>query len=98
MTLLFSYYIRERRFQVAEFLPLRDGLKEDFRLGVHRDWSFLRGAYIQPELAANKKVLQLSGNDADHANRPEQSQVAADPWTTLKFERLLLERVPAIYR
>jgi hypothetical protein len=56
ITILFSWYIRQMHFQVAEFLPSREGLKEDLRHAAEDDrepdWSFLRGAYIQPELRA----------------------------------------------
>jgi hypothetical protein len=62
VTILFSFYIHQMHFRVAEFLPTREALKEDLKRSssagpgddLHLD--FLRGAYTQPELAAEKHV------------------------------------------
>jgi hypothetical protein len=87
ITVLFSWYIRQMHFQVAEFLPSREGLKEDLRHAAddrEQDWSFLRGVYIQPELrAADKKVVVQqpppsddNDDDVDDANIWRQSSQA----------------------
>eukprot|EP00977_Amphora_coffeiformis_P023446 scaffold13397_cov183-Amphora_coffeaeformis.AAC.5 len=52
---LFSYYIRQEHFRVAEYLPTRDCLLEDSQR-TSADLDFLKGAYLQPELAADRKA------------------------------------------
>jgi len=51
-TVLFVCYIRQTHFQVAEFLPSREGFTGDRRV----DLSALRGTYVQPSLRADLKV------------------------------------------
>jgi hypothetical protein len=83
VTSLFSWYIRQVHFRVAEFLPTHECLKEDSkRLRRHEvnnngglagaGLEFLHGAYKQPELAAEKEVLLVSNGSlfADPSNRP----------------------------
>ena len=49
-------------FRVAEYLPTREALKEDRKRSITTslsdlsDLEFLRGAYSQPELAAEKEI------------------------------------------
>lgn len=50
VTSLFSVYIQQQHFRVAEFLPARTCQREDLRHGSDFDFSFLDGAYRQPEL------------------------------------------------
>ena len=55
ISVLFSFYIRKQHFRVARFLPTRNCLREDERRD-EMDMSFLVGAYLQPELAAPRRV------------------------------------------
>jgi len=54
ITVLFNLYIRQNHFRVARYLPTRECLKAD----LARDFStiFERGAYVQPQLKADKEV------------------------------------------
>ena len=43
-------------FRVATYLPTRECLKEDLQRDVNFDFSFVRGAYLQPALSAKTDV------------------------------------------
>jgi hypothetical protein len=83
VTILFSFYIRQVHFRVAEFLPTREALKEDLRRssstgagpGVGDDLHFLRGAYTQPVLTAEKQVAIPSTVAGFHSNTTSSSYI-----------------------
>jgi hypothetical protein len=81
-TSLFSVYIRQVHFRVAEFLPTHECLKEDSkrrrRRGVNIEnglggLEFLRGAYKQPELAAERE-MQVGVAESTSTNWPTVEQ------------------------
>ena len=56
ITVLFNLYIRKTHFRVAQYLPTRDCLKADLARDPDFDFSFLRGAYVQPALKAERRL------------------------------------------
>ena len=69
-TVLFSYYIRQEHFRVAEFLPIRNCLQQDTRR-TPSDLEFLKEAYLQPELSAERRVWPESLTDEEEAEIKE---------------------------
>ena len=65
-TILFSYYIRQEHFHVADFLPIRNCLKQDTQR-TQEELDFLKGSYLQPEMSADRRVwpesLSTTEND-----------------------------------
>ena len=60
---------------MADFLPIRDCLKEDLQRSS-ADLDFLKGAYLQPELSADRKVWPESlstEKEYETTSRLEQS-------------------------
>lgn len=56
-TILFSYYIRQEHFRVAQFLPTRNCLQEDARQRLSESFLVsLKDAYLQPELKAEPNI------------------------------------------
>jgi hypothetical protein len=51
ITILFNAYIRQQHFRVTENLASRECLKTDLQ-NSSIDLSFVKGAYVQPELQA----------------------------------------------
>mmetsp|Transcript_8398 Transcript_8398/g.18073 ORF Transcript_8398/g.18073 Transcript_8398/m.18073 type:complete len:85 (+) Transcript_8398:144-398(+) len=56
ITVLFNLYIRQTHFRVAKYLPARDCLKADLDRDPDFDFDFLRGAYLQPQLKAEREL------------------------------------------
>ncbi|KAL7556777.1 hypothetical protein ACA910_005220 [Epithemia clementina (nom. ined.)] len=57
ITVLFNFYIRQMHFRVASYLPTDECLVEDTSLDESCDLSFLRGAYTQPQLTAERNPI-----------------------------------------
>ena len=83
ITFLFSYYIRQEHFRVAEFLPVRDCLQQDAQR-TGSDLDFLKESYLQPELAAERKIWPES---LDEENKMEKTSGNEDSGEELKWNR-----------
>mmetsp|Transcript_11208 Transcript_11208/g.30938 ORF Transcript_11208/g.30938 Transcript_11208/m.30938 type:complete len:231 (+) Transcript_11208:1-693(+) len=57
ISILFSMYIRQMHFRVAQYLPTHEALTEEDSLRDKEfDFNFLRGAYVQPALGVDARV------------------------------------------
>jgi hypothetical protein len=77
-TILFSYYIRQEHFRVAEFLPARNCLQEDLKRSED-DFDFLRRSYLQPDMAVDRTIYPESMEEefTTPAEKQEEFQEAA---------------------
>ena len=69
MTILFSIYIRQQHFHVAEFLPTRLALQQDLQR-TPEEFEFLRGSYLQPELKADRDCWPDSFGEESPYEKP----------------------------
>lgn len=53
---------------MAEFLPTRNCLQEDLRRSTE-ELEFLKGSYLQPELAVDRKAWPVDGDDGDNLSK-----------------------------
>ena len=86
ITVLFSNYIRQEHFHVAEFLPIRDCLKQDSRRS-QEEMEFLKGCYVQPELSADRRVWPESLSSTE----PEQVEIEVPSETIIEPAETLIE-------
>jgi hypothetical protein len=60
-TALFSFYIRQEHFHIAQYLPTRLSLRKDSRnSNIDIDYAFVQEAYLQPELRERVFLPELS--------------------------------------
>ena len=60
-TALFSFYIRQEHFRIAQYLPTHLSLRKDSRnSNIDIDYSFVQEAYLQPELRERVVLPELS--------------------------------------
>lgn len=60
ITILFGIYIREKHFLVAMRLPTRLCLQQDRKTRHWVDFSFVRDAYLQPEMREKEAIPNVS--------------------------------------
>ena len=56
ITVLFNLYIKQKHFTIAAYLPTRECVKADLKRPEPCDYSFVLGAYTQPELKAKEPL------------------------------------------
>ena len=73
-TILFSYYIRQEHFHVAEFLPIRNCLKQDTQR-TQEELEFLTKSYLQPEMSADRRAWpeSLSSTEDEKNETPSET-------------------------
>lgn len=80
ITILFYAYIKQQHFRVTESLTSRECLKTDLKNGG-LDFSFVKGAYVQPELQAKDEFPEnLSETQAMALGFKEQEGPRGEPF------------------
>jgi hypothetical protein len=80
ITVLFNAYIKQQHFRVTESLTSRECLKTDLKNGG-LDFSFVKGAYVQPELQAKDEFPEnLSETQAMALGFKEQEGPRGEPF------------------
>lgn len=78
ITTLFSFYIHQQHFRVAEYLPAHACAAADRKNAVDFDASFLHDAYLQPELKVKEELPDVDDDQLPLVLRmyhtPNQSQ------------------------
>jgi hypothetical protein len=69
VTILFSIYIRQQHFHVAEYLPSRSAMQQDLKRSPD-ELKFLVGSYLQPELKADRDVWPDTFGDENPYEKP----------------------------
>jgi len=59
VTALFNTYMHQQHFRTAEFLPAQIGTMADRKSGPDMDLSFLRDAFVQPELQVKEAFPEV---------------------------------------
>lgn len=59
VTALFNTYMHQQHFRTAEFLPAQIGTLADRKNGPDMDLSFLRDAFVQPELQVKEAFPEV---------------------------------------
>ena len=77
ITILFSYYIRQEHFHVAEFLPTRTALQQDVRRPLEK-LEFLKDSYLQPELKVDRDVWPDMLSDENPYGQPPTVEEGTD--------------------
>ena len=77
ITILFSAYIRQKHFAMAENLPARDCLTTDMKYtdeegNPNEDFEFLRKEYVQPELRDKQLMPENATTDQEIALEVDQ--------------------------
>ena len=72
VTILFSYYVRQKHFAMAENLPARDCMTADMRYTNYdgysdEDFDFMYNEYVQPELREKQKLPENATADQEIA-------------------------------